>query len=338
MLFSNRDDVKDDIMLGEHLKDLTNAASTVEIAVGYVSSETVRGFEKPFVDATARGAIVRLLVGTAFFEGLPKNTRASLDRLNSELQSYSLNSGVFVPYARKYHGKIYTFRTDGWQRAFVGSANFSPSGLQTNLECTVEIGETNIKTKVLDYIDYLFSPSISTVINKAKVPHRGIKIPRVSILERTETRYYNLDSMPYFEIDMSAVAEKPKSNLNTYFGKGRVDRKTGIVAPRPWYEVEIICGKELTSNSLYPKGSFKLITADGFEIPMQTNGDYYKNMRSTGTSKGALRVFGQWIKGKLEDSGALTQLSPITPETFEVYGKTSMRLYKIDEHTYYTDF
>jgi hypothetical protein len=140
--------------------------------------------------------------------------------------------------------------------------------------------------------------------------------------------------LPKFIFPLSRVAEIPKSNLNTYFGKGRLNKKTGIITPRPWYEIELIADKDLISQTEYPKGDFTAYTDDGYIIPMRTQGDNYKNIRS----KDSLQIFGMWLKGKLEHSNSLKKYEPVTQETLIEYGSDRLIFYKIDKGKYYLEF
>jgi hypothetical protein len=45
-----------------------------------------------------------------------------------------------------------------------------------------------------------------------------------------------------------------------------------------------------------------------------------------------------WIKGKLQEAGALSLLSPIDFDTFYNYGRSNLRFYKISEKEYFLDF
>mgnify|MGYP000031961112 CR=1 FL=1 len=123
-------------------------------------------------------------------------------------------------------------------------------------------------------------------------------------------------------------------NLNVYFGKGRLNSTTGITKPRPWYEIELIASNDLNSLPNYPKGDFLAYTDDGLIIPMRTQGDYFKNIRS----RNSLQIFGIWLKGKLEKSGVLNRLEPVTLDTLIEYGKTNLIFYKIDEGKYFLEF
>lgn len=52
------------------------------------------------------------------------------------------------------------------------------------------------------------------------------------------------------------------------------------ITPRPWHKIELIASNDLNSQEFYPKGDFLAYTDDGILIPMSTQGDYHKNIRS----------------------------------------------------------
>ncbi|MEG5033810.1 AAA family ATPase [Microcoleus sp. AT3-D2] len=139
---------------------------------------------------------------------------------------------------------------------------------------------------------------------------------------------------PYVDISLSRVGRQRKSNLNTFFGKGRQNKSTGKVIPRDWYEVELIVDKKTSDNPIYPKGNFIAHTDDGLTFACQTQGVNYKNFRS----KDDLTILGRWIKGKLEKSGVLKQFEPVTIQTIKAYGRDYIRLYKLSNSEYYLEF
>ncbi|MEG4417433.1 AAA family ATPase [Microcoleus sp. LAD1_D5] len=139
---------------------------------------------------------------------------------------------------------------------------------------------------------------------------------------------------PYVDISLSRVGRQRKSNLNTFFGKGRQNKSTGKVIPRDWYEVELIVDKKTSDNPIYPKGDFIAHTDDGLTFACQTQGANYKNFRS----KDDLTILGRWIKGKLEKSGVLKQFEPVTIQTIKAYGRDYIRLYKLSNSEYYLEF
>ncbi len=119
------------------------------------------------------------------------------------------------------------------------------------------------------------------------------------------------------------LKDAPKSNLNAYFGEGRVNQQ-GFVKPRHWYEVEIIVDQSVQrSGSQYPANQdFVAYTDDGLRFLMRSSGDYGKNLRS----KDDLTILGRWIKGRMEANGALKSGEPITVSSFEAYGRNNITL------------
>jgi hypothetical protein len=121
--------------------------------------------------------------------------------------------------------------------------------------------------------------------------------------------------------------DAPHSNLNVYFGKGRENKK-GLVKPRHWYEAELIVPKEITSKPSYPKAGYpekRLITVytdDGWKFKCKVSGENDKNFRSADD----LKILGRWIKGRLENSGALKVGELVTPYVLEKYGRDKSEL------------
>jgi hypothetical protein len=136
-----------------------------------------------------------------------------------------------------------------------------------------------------------------------------------------------------FEIPLVKDGEvPPKSNLNVFFGKGRLVRNTGVLQPRHWYETELMVPTTITQQLGYPQKNtdaavFDVITDDGWEFSCNVNGDDSKNFRS----KGDLKILGKWIKGRLENAGVLEVGHLVTPETFNHYGRDSFSLIKTNK-------
>lgn len=318
------------------------SASDIAIASGYVSDDILGRFENDFYRTAESGKKIRLLVGMAFHEGIAGRNLRRLKNIESKLQGIGADSGIFVCYTRRFHGKIYSFgHQNSEKNIYVGSSNFSRSGLSENLECTAKIQDEPTKREVTDYLDYLFSPINSVSILKADITVFGSKkyFERISLQTLDDLRKYDpavIDKslLPKFEYPLSRIITSEKSSLNVYFGKGRLARSTGKVTPRSWYEVELIAPTELSRSPMYPRGDFLAYTDDGYIIPMKTSGDYFKNIRS----RGNLEILGQWIKGKLQKAGALVPFTPVTQETLDKYGNGTIRLYKIKGGEYYIEF
>ncbi len=316
-------------------------AESVTIASGYVSLDIINKFYGDFERIAEKGGKARLLVGMAFYEGLTANKLTRLTSLSNSLESLGNGSGVYVSYNGKYHGKVYLFENAQQKKYYLGSSNFSRSGLTENIECTASIGDDETVNGLDNFLDYLFQPDNAVSIVKADIVVPGtsdysnkISLKTLDDLPKYDPATVDKSLLPELDYPLTRVADKEKSNLNVYFGKGRWSRTTGKVLARPWYEVELIANRDITSNPLYPKGDFTAYTDDGFIIPMKTSGDYFKNIRS----RGNLSILGQWIKGKLQKSGALLPLTPVTQDTLDAYGRNSINFYKMDGDKYYMEF
>jgi len=316
-------------------------AKNVTIASGYTSLDIIDDYEKDFLRVAKSGGISRLLLGMAFYEGLGQQKLDAVSSLNERLLEFGNASGVYVTNGRRYHGKIYYFHDSTTSNIYVGSSNFSFSGTKGNIECTIPVGSKSQKASVIKFLNDLYSPAYSITIDKAEITVPGKKalvLPTVDNRWRALKRYdptsIDQSKLPKFEFPLTRVAEMEKSNLNAYFGKGRLNTSTRKITPRPWYEIELIANRVLTDNKYYPLGNFLAYTDDGYIIPMRTQGDYHKNIRSL-TS---LQIFGIWLKSKLERSGALKKYEPVTLDTLIEYGNDKLRFYKMEEGKFYMEF
>jgi len=319
-------------------------ATDVQIASGYVSNDIVNTFAGDFKRISANDGRARLLIGMAFYEGLPMKTLDILSEMSETLEGNNNGSGVFVSPGRRYHGKVYSFGHGENRNVYLGSSNFSRSGLgeggRGNFECTARINQPDLKLDLENHLENVFSEKNAISILRADIKVPGSHIYRSSLkldaldkLKKFEIGSIDLNILSYFDMSLVDRVVHPKSNFNTYFGKGRKS-PNGNIAPRPWYEIELIAPKKIRTHPLYPRGQFTAYTDDGYIIPMVTNGEDCKNIRSLD----GLATFGQWIKGKLQNSGALQPFTPVTLETLAIYGSSTLRFCKIGPGKYYLEF
>lgn len=83
----------------------------------------------------------------------------------------------------------------------------------------------------------------------------------------------------------------------------------------------MILNKGTEAANILPTGkSFTVVTDDGYSFNLSRQGDYNKNLRSDSN----LKILGRWIKGRMENDGALEIGKPVTKETIERFGKSLM--------------
>jgi hypothetical protein len=328
-------------LFGARFEDLIKKSTSATIASGYTSGDIVAKYEGDFGRIAEQGGDVTLLLGMALFEGLPRSTYDKLYDINKDLQSKNAScGGVKVVWSPKcFHGKIYRFNCADQTYYFGGSSNFSRSGLEGNLEFTSQITDPNTVDETENYLNWLLEDKQSVnIASLASFPI--IENVTTDLLKVYKKKFVTKKAVtpppgtPYVDISLSRIDGQQRSSLNTFFGKGRWSRSTGIVAPRDWYEVEIIVDIATTSNPLYPEGNFTAHTVDGDSFSCRTQGDYLKNLRS----RGDLKILGRWIKGKLQRSGALRPFEPVTSKTLELYGRDYIRLYQLSADEYLLDF
>jgi len=347
----------------------------VKLLAGYVGAESIDWL---LGIAQSRPAIaIELLCGMGYREGLSGDQYALLMELDDVLRARDPESrqGVYVfasgpegSRRRGLHGKAYLIESSNSKELFIGSSNFSDSGLgnfdnRGRFEGNVEVNSLVVDELEVSRYEAFYEElhQNHTLFGNAKAtkhtsdrwmavpineiesfPIKGVARKRRQRVRRTPELKNGppptgFKIHPYVDIDLARnVDAQTGSNLNACFGKGRWQRGSGKVVPRDWYEVEIMPGATVTRQAAYPRGEFDVQTHDGFRFRAKTGGDGYKNFRS----EGDLKILGYWIKGLLEDAGALSDnpQEAVTQETFSVYGNSILRLYRVSERKVILNF
>lgn len=338
---------------GSHFFDLISDKATrrVRIVSGYVSKDVILKTAEALSEN--HQISFELVVGMAVKEGLSQGVYDALVGLNSQIRngevSANSRSGVYGFFSgpegqrdRGMHAKAYLFDRENDQKLIVGSSNFSFSGLNKsgNVEMNLTTADREDISVFEAFYEGLHSGHNAVPLNLIdNFPIRGsaARNRREAIGALKVRPPSGFKAFPFVEIDLSRnIENQQKSNLNAFFGKGRWSRGTGVVRPRDWYEVELIVPKEITSNPEYPKGNFMVTTTDGWRFEASAQGDYEKNLRSTHD----LKILGMWLKGLLEDKGALSQdpYEMVTADTFANYGNSIMRIYRVGKNEVVLNF
>lgn len=311
----------------------------VNIASSYISedsiSQIIRLYQKG-ADTT-----FNLIVGMHYFEGFTKTQYESLIELNKYIKKHK--GGVYLATVSKYHGKVYSFLNNkNKYSSVIGSSNLTKiSSHHYIYDTDLYLKNENINKEIYNFllsIRYKYCTSIDGVdINKIKIIEKNIfedfiGVEKISSLELDDI--VSKKSKKYFEIELKV---EEKSNLNVFFGRGRVNQyNKNIIIPRDWYEVEIIVSKDITSKNGYPRNKeFIVYTDDGYKFKCKTSGDFSKNFRSSND----LRILGKWIKGRMENAGVLKIGEKVTKETLKKYGKDKIVLSKTKiSNVWFLDF
>jgi hypothetical protein len=322
---------------GKAFYDLLNHSVGIDIAVGYVTADSLMELKKAVELCNTQSA--NLTIGMHYIEKFTElEYRAALD-LHSFLKDNHLGSVKLVtPF--KYHGKLYSYKNDtGVYAGIIGSNNLS-SIIENNrrvYESSLLIDDRDYALQMNQFIQKL-NLTAATDIDQLEITDADFK-KNNPLLENHEYVRHVEDAEMFsfgkeitditFDIPITTYEDAPGSNINAFQGKGRINKKTGIIKPRHWYEAELIVPVSITRNSDYPKAetdeaTFTVITDDGWKFDCNVSGTNSKNFRSASDNK----ILGKWLKGRLEAKGVLRVGEPVTKETLEKYGRHTFTLTK----------
>jgi restriction endonuclease R.ngoVII len=346
-LFSNYPPVKTDCQtFSDTFYSLLNQSSSIDIAVGYVSSDSLVELQKA-VEIYDNIQNLNLIIGMHYYDRFTKVQFNAASKLNQFLQENKLGEVRLVT-AFRYHGKLYSYSNmQGPFAGIIGSNNLSSIvDYQTKVyESSVLLDDLDSAKQMNDFILQLSKKSSRNIaelditeFNEENPLLEGQdSVTRMTTRQITKAMENKTDIS--FDIPIKTYEQSPRSNLNTFFGKGRESRN-GLIKPRHWYEVELIVPKNITSKPGYPQSKtktavFDVITDDGWSFTCKVSGDYSKNFRS----EKDLKILGKWLKGRLENFGVLKAGEPVTSETLEKYGRNTFTLTKTtEENIWFLDF
>lgn len=322
---------KDSVNIYSILDAEITQADSVKIATGYISTGSLLQLAR-IVEINKKPK-VELIIGMHYFDGFTRPQYKAALKLHKILTNYNLGE-VFLADVFPFHGKLYSFgKNNDIYAASIGSSNFSGFGqYHRSFEVDVLFEKGNIITDVDILISNLVEQTSSSIDTfpekdmffKDDLPPLenvdGVTKLSSGEVEKVKSRITDI----LFELPLK---DSPRSNLNTYFGKGRQNKMTGFIQPRHWYEVELIVPKAITNLMSYPKanidnGVFKVVTDDGWLFECKVSGNNSKNFRSYHD----LKILGRWIKGRLENAGVLDAGKPVTSTTLTNYGRTSISM------------
>lgn len=316
------------------------AADEVTMLVGYVAADAIVEL-KALIESHTKLERFDLVVGMAKFDGIFQSQFDALKALDTYLGHRKIGC-VHIAVALPIHAKASAFIDAGHlHTAIVGSSNLSglvQSFRQFEMDVLIEEEATSRQVFLLidDALNKASKP-LSEVEESLKIlENPNLILEGVPNVERVSINDID-DKLTDTKFDLP-VKSTPMSNLNIYFGKGRLQK--GHVIPRPWYEVELIIGVEITRQNGYPHAGtddaeFEVITDDGWRFPCQVQGQNSKNFRS----KDDLTTLGKWIKERLQNSGSLVVGEPVTEQTLSHYGRKSITFTKLDEpNLWFLDF
>jgi HKD family nuclease len=323
--------------------DFLDRSSRMDIAVGYITADSLAWLHEA-LKTMSNIQSVNLVIGMHYWEKFTEREYKTAAEFDTYLRNENRGSLKLVK-TFKYHGKLYSWSDNsGVISGIIGSDNLGGITAGTrSYEVSALFSEQNDAQKIKTFIDDL---TLKTTVDVSQYEkdergfrintnllegHEGVlKVERAKTAEYSQNRTNISFAIPLKGVDVSRPRtnrDGGKSNLNCFFGKGR-ETPTGKILPRPWYEVELIPGNAITSLPNYPQPNtpFTVVTDDGwtFECQVQGGDDGRKNFRSSGD----LQTLGMWIKGRMEDAGALDIGHLVTTNTISDFGKNVLILTK----------
>jgi len=327
-------------------RDLLEDSDQIHIASGYISTDSAVDL-KSIIEANG-GPKLELCVGMHYFDGLSASQLEALRSLDQTLRDNELGQ-VYMVTTFPFHGKLVSFtKNEELLGSILGSSNltnivdgqrqYEADYLFNNPDATAP----EIKEFIKQLIEVSSRP-LSELEIKPALQENNLLKDQVGVLKLIDNELLaakqKLSSLT-FEIPLKGDGSQ-KSGFNTAFGKGR-ENPQGFTIPRPWYEVELIVPKLITTAEGYPQasprnpdGGFDVITDDGWSFRCKTSGDFSKNLRS----EDDLKILGRWLKGRLENARVLKPGDLVTDETLMNYGRTTLTMTKLeDSQAWYLDF
>lgn len=346
LLFSNYPPVKTRYSaFSKAFYDYASRADQIDIAVGYITSDSLVELQK--LAELNRNLKVNLTIGMHYYDlftPIEYNAAIELNRFLKDKGKGEVR--LVTPF--RFHGKLYSYTASSKPFAgIIGSNNLSSiiDGGTKVYEASVLLDDPVMAVELNSFIKELVSTSTDNIadltigrfkqgrsaLEGQEYVERATDAERINCLEKRTGVSFDIPIKPY------EVSEN--SNMNVYFGKGR-EGKNGLVKPRHWYEVEVIVSNQITSQPGYPKskeenGAFDVITDDGWKFKCYVGGTNNKNFRS----ESDLKILGRWLKGRMEETGALQVGQPVTKSTLAAYGRDTFTLAETSiPNTWYLDF
>ena len=312
----------------DYYSTLANEADEFNIATGFVSNDSIVELSNlvKFRNDHANNIKLNMLIGMNYLDGFTKIQYDAIKELSSFLSENDMGK-VCVSKMAYYHGKMYSFDKGGnCLAAFIGSSNLGSfvGSVSNYIEADAMFNDK--QASILDDRIKEVIQCLGTDIHDIE-PITDFKEPDFSLLNdnsyvyKEPGEYQHLISQQLGYSVALPLKTEPKSNLNTYFGAGKIKNR---YSPRNWYEVEYIINKGIPGYDRLPAKDevFTVVTDDDYKFKCQRQGDYGKNLRTIGD----LRILGKWIKGHMEQCGALKLGEPVTEMTLNKFGKTKMVL------------
>lgn len=318
-----------------HITDLERVAfdgpyeegfRTLHILSGYASSAFLMHILTRFPDLE-----VDLVIGMAKKDGI------RIWDHDRYVQIMNENPRIRISYQKSLpgvHTKIYHWTDNMFinnSQTFIGSANFSWNGFRDQFELLAESNFPNID-EVFNVTDTILctDPNSEQEINFLHVnPQRRPRtneIVQFAIRSEDEDNIY-LQNLPYVDLPLlirNDTAIHERAGLNWGQRPGREPNQAYIPVPTPFNR---------RNPDFFPpreQQSFTLLTDDGQQLICKMAQGNRKAIQTTENNS----IMGRYFRNRIGvPLGARVDVQDVVS-----YGRTNVRVYKIDSETYFMDF
>lgn len=276
---------------------------------------------------------IELIVGMAIQDGLSEKDHSGFQDLAS--RSGGLFVCRYVAYRPPVHSKVYAWYSGNLPKAaFAGSANYTQQAFSRSRRESVSEDDAEeargyfdvIRQDTLDCGD----PQVHSLITIYSEPEYSIRTG----FENGELS----DEENEREILDDELARLPNVTVALLDNKGDLPQRSGLNwGQRPEYEREpnqayIRLPLAVARTDFFPpRGEvFTVLTDDDKTLICVRAQDGAKAIQTTQNNS----ILGVYFRYRL----SLPEGSPISRANLDVYGRTDIDFYKIDEETYYMDF
>lgn len=325
---------------------LTNGLEEQVLAMpysqGYRSLRVLSGYVSPiFVEhvlETYDELQLEVIIGMVSTDGLAIwHHRAFLDLMNQFPDRLEIFYQVVSP---GNHRKVYHWQGGILEeRVFIGSANFTQNGFGRQREVLVESTFPNIDDVFSDLnIVRCDSPNVEEQVRFYNVSPRRVVVPRSS--SRINENHEIED-----EVTTVEAVSTPTNTYTDYVDLPLTDRRTGEVPARSglnWGQREgrdhnqaylsVPLSIHNADPTFFPPlaETFLVITDDGENLVCVMAQQNRKAIHTRENNS----IMGAYFRRRL----GLVDGAFVTAADLQRYGRDSVRIYKIDDETYYLDF
>ncbi|MCM3358675.1 restriction endonuclease PLD domain-containing protein [Psychrobacillus sp. MER TA 171] len=296
----------------------------LRILTGYASSAFLYHILENYQDIE-----IELIIGMSRRDGIPRWDHERYQQIVNENPRISIFYQISSP---PIHTKIYHWYTDGLfddSLTFVGSANFSWGGFRDQHELMVEVNFPNIdEVFAIPTCLICIEPTIEDYIRftniyigrRGRVRQRPIQVVENNDLSRDVSLYPYVD-LPLLLNNDTAIHER--SGLNWGQRPGREPNQAYIPVSSRIHQA---------NPNFFPptQQEFNMLTDDGHQLICVVAQSNRKAIETPESNS----ILGRYFRERLR----VPLGTRVDAQDVIDYGRTSVRVYKIDDETYFMDF